>query len=78
MKNLVKTIELNMAEIISAYAFAPIGGGGGNPLRAWVLAWFDIIKYCLDWILSCFIIFRCHPELVSGFCDVKKWRIIYE
>ena len=60
-----------MAEIISAYAFAPIGGGG-NPLVAWVLACFDIIKYCLDWVSSCFIIFRCHPELVSGFCDVEK------
>ena len=71
MAKLGKTIECNMAETISAYAFAPIGGGG-NPLGAWVLAWFDIIKYCLDWILSCFIIFRCHPELVSGFCDVKK------
>ena len=50
---------------------SPIGGGG-NPLRAWVLAWFDIVKSCLDWVLSCFIIFRCHPELVSEFCDVKK------
>ena len=28
LKNLVKTIELNMPEIVSAYAFAPIGGGG--------------------------------------------------
>ena len=27
LKNLVKTIELNMPKIISAYAFAPIGGG---------------------------------------------------
>ena len=71
MKNLVKTIELNMAEIISAYAFAPIGGGG-NPLRAWVLAWFDTVKHFVDCVLSCFIIFRCHPEHVSGSCDVEK------
>ena len=53
-------------------------GGGGNPLRAWVLARFDTVKYFVDCVLSCFIIFRCHPELVSGSCDVKKWRIIYE
>ena len=28
MAKLGKTIECNMAEIVSAYAFAPIGGGG--------------------------------------------------
>ena len=27
MAKLGKTIECNMAEIVSAYAFAPIGGG---------------------------------------------------
>ena len=77
MKNLVKTIELNMAEIISAYAFAPIGGGG-NPLRAWVLACFNTANNCIDWIFTDLDKFIRYPELVSGFCDVKKWRIIYE
>ena len=42
-----------MAEIISAYAIAPIGGGG-NPLRAWVLARFGIFSGCIDWFLGCF------------------------
>ena len=60
-----------MAEIISAYAFAPIGGGG-NPLRAWVLACFGIFSNCIDWFLGCFVKFICHPELVSGSCDVEK------
>ena len=71
MKNLVKTIELNMAEIISAYAFAPIGGGG-NPLRAWVLACFNSANNCIDWIFTDLVKFIRYPELVSGFCDVKK------
>ena len=71
MKNLVKTIELNMAEIISAYAFAPIGGGG-NPLRAWVLAWFNSANNCIDWIFTYLVKFIRYPELVSGFCDAKK------
>ena len=53
MKKTVKTIEYNMAEIVSAYAFAPIGGGG-NPLRAWVLACFDVAYSCIDWFLGCF------------------------
>ena len=66
-----------MLKTTATIEFAPIGGGG-NPLRAWVLAWFDTVKHFVDCVLSCFIIFRCHPELVSGFCDVKKWRIIYE
>ena len=71
MKNLVKTIELNMAEIVSAYAFAPIGGGG-NPLRAWVLACFNFANNCIDWIFTDLVKFIRYPELVSGFCDVKK------
>ena len=60
-----------MAEIISAYAFAPMGGGG-NPLRAWVLACFDIVSNCFDCFLGCFVKFIRHPEHVSGSCDVEK------
>ena len=60
-----------MAEIISAYAFAPMGGGG-NPLRAWVLACFDTVSNCFDWFLGCFVKFIRHPEHVSGSCDVEK------
>ena len=71
MKNLVKTIELNMAEIVSAYAFAPIGGGG-NPLRAWVLACFNSANNCIDWIFTDLVKFIRYPELVSGYCDAKK------
>ena len=56
---------------------SPIEGGGSNPLGAWGLACFDVINICFYCVLSCFIIFRCHPEHVSGSCDVKKWRIIY-
>ena len=33
--------------------FSPIGGGG-NPLRAWVLAWFSIVDICFDCVLGCF------------------------
>ena len=29
-------------------------GGGGNPLRAWVLAGFGIFSGCIDWFLGCF------------------------
>ncbi len=29
-------------------------GGGGNPLRAWVLARFDIVSDCFNWFLGCF------------------------
>ena len=45
-------------------------GGGGNPLRAWLLAWFDVAYSCIDWFLGCFVKFIRHPELVSGSCDV--------
>ena len=72
MAKLGKTIECNMAEIVSAYAFAPIGGGGGNPLRAWVLACFNSANNCIDWIFTDLVKFIRYPELVSGFCDVKK------
>ena len=75
MKNLVKTIELNMAEIVSAYAFAPIGGGG-NPLRAWVLACFNSANNCIDWIFTDLVKFIRYPELVSGFCAVEKMEDI--
>ncbi len=57
---------------------SPIGGGGGNPLSVWVLACFDVVNSCLDCVSTCFIKSFYYPELVSGFCDVKKWRIIYE
>ena len=67
---------INRYKNIDIIGLAPVGGGG-NPLRVWVLACFDTVKNFVDWVLSCFIIFRCHPELVSGSCDVKKWRIIY-
>ena len=50
---------------------SPIGGGG-NPLSAWVLAYFDVVSDCFDWFLGCFVKFIRHPELVSGSCDVKK------
>ena len=72
MAKLGKTIECNMAEIVSAYAFAPIGGGGGNPLRAWVLAWFNSANNCIDWIFTDLVKFIRYHELVSEFCDVKK------
>ena len=52
-----------MSEIISAYAFAPIGGGG-NPLVAWVLAYFSIVNICIDWVLGCFYILI-HPYEVE-------------
>ena len=67
---------INRYKNIDIIGLAPVGGGG-NPLRTWVLACFDTVKHFVDCVLSCFVIFRCHPELVSGFCDVKKWRIIY-
>ena len=51
--------------------FAPIGGGG-NPLRAWVLACFEVINTYIYCFCTYFVKFIRHPELVSGFCDVKK------
>ena len=54
-----------MAEIISAYAFAPIGGGG-NPLRAWVLAWFDVVKFFIDCVLGCFNNKLCIKMLITN------------
>ena len=59
-----------MAETVSAYAFAPIGGG--EPAQGLGFRLFCIVSDCIDWFLGCFVIFRCHPELVSGSCDVKK------
>ena len=66
-----------MPKTIATIEFAPVGGGG-NLLRAWVLACFDVAYSCLDCVLIWFIRYKCRPELVSGSCDVKKWRIIYE
>ena len=91
LNNIYKNLQYKVVETLSQRAFAPIGGGG-NPLRAWVLACFDIVSSCFDWLLgcfdivyafnvlvfTCFIRYICHPELVSGFCVVNKWRIIYE
>ena len=44
-----------MSETLIKTEFAPIGGGG-NPLRAWVLACFDVVKFFIDWVLGCFYI----------------------
>ena len=43
----------NWFENVAGITFAPIGGGG-NPLRAWVLACFDVAYSCLDCVLGCF------------------------
>ena len=48
---------------------SPIGGGG-NPLVAWVLARFSVVKSFVFCVLSCFNKLLCHPELVSGCCCV--------
>ena len=77
MEHFIKTIKYNITETLSPKAFAPIGGGG-NPLSAWVLAWFNSANNCIDWIFTDLVKFIRYPELVSGFCDAKKWRIIYE
>ena len=55
-------------------AFTIWGGG----LSAWVLACFNSANNCIDWIFTDLVKFIRYPELVSGFCDVKNWRIIYE
>ena len=67
---------INRYKNIDIIGLAPVGGGG-NPLRAWVLAWFNTANNCIDWIFTDLVKFIRYPELVSGFCDVKKWRIIY-
>ena len=69
MKNYFKNIAIT--------AFAPVGGGG-NPLWAWVLACFNAVNNCIDWIFTDLVKFIRYPEHVSGSCDVKNWRIIYE
>ena len=66
-----------MDKISTIIEFAPIGGGG-NPLRTWVLAYFSVVNICIYCFWTCFVKFVSHPELVSEFCDVKKWRKIYE
>ena len=71
-----KMKEFSIFEIAIITVFAPIGGGG-NPLRAWVLACFDTANSCINCIFTDLDKFIRYPELVSGFCDVKKWRIIY-
>ena len=58
-----------MDKISTIIEFAPIGGGG-NPLVARALACFGIAKPFVLCVLTCFNKFICHPELVSGFCDV--------
>ena len=67
----------NWFENVAGITFAPIGGGG-NPLRAWVLACFNTANSCINCIFTDLDKFIRYPELVSGFCDVKKRRIIYE
>ena len=42
-----------MSKITTTIGFAPMGGGG-NPLRAWVLGCFDVAYSCIDWFLDCF------------------------
>ena len=60
-----------MLEIIATTEFSPIGGGG-NPLWAWVLACFNTANSCINCIFTNLDKFIRYPELVSGFCDVKK------
>ena len=66
-----------MLKTTATIEFAPMGGGG-NPFRAWVLACFNTVNNCINCIFTDLDKFRRYPELVSGFCVVNKWRIIYE
>ncbi len=75
--NSYKNITSVIAKIFAITGFAPVGGGG-NPLRTWVLACINIVNICIYCFWTCFVKFVSHPELVSGSCGVKKWRIIYE
>ena len=64
-----------MSETLIKTEFAPIGGGG-NPLRAWVLACFDIVKPFVFCVLSCFNKLLCYPELVSETCSAINIKSI--
>ena len=47
---------------------SPVGGA----LRAWVLDRFNTANNCINCIFTDLDKFIRYPELVSGFCDVKK------